>query len=247
MQAGLRRFASEPASIQGILIFMKTASIKKHEARVGGSTWLSIPVLGRLAVCAAIGIAAAVAVGVFASWKYTPLVFWDVTSLLAVSGLLLSVRSFNAKDTELHTKQDDPGRGVANVLMIFASIASLVAVGVLIVQASNASGIEKFLEVGLGVVSVIISWVLVHSIYMLRYADLYVNDGEAIEFNSKEPPTYSDFAYLSFTIGMTYQVSDNNFKSNAMRRLALSHALLSYVFGTAIIATTINFLAGLAK
>ncbi len=226
---------------------MKTTSTPKQKRHTKSKAWLSIPIFGRLAICAVLGIVAAVATGFYASWQYAPLVFWDVTAVVAITGLWLSIRSFNAEETKEHATQDDPGRGAADVIMIVASLASLAAVIVLIVQASNASGIEKALEIGLGILSVIVSWVSVHTIYMLRYADLYSSNDQAIDFNTSEPPTYSDFAYLSFTIGMTYQVSDNAFKSNAMRRLALGHALLSYVFGTAIIATTINFIAGLAK
>ncbi|MDQ1394509.1 MAG: hypothetical protein QOF30_3486, partial [Acidimicrobiaceae bacterium] len=55
------------------------------------------------------------------------------------------------------------------------------------------------------------------------------------------------FAYLAFTIGMTYQVSDTNLTSQEIRRTALRHGLLSYLFGTVIIAATINLAAGLVK
>jgi uncharacterized membrane protein len=87
-------------------------------------------------------------------------------------------------------------------------------------------------------------------VFMLRYADLYFKGNGGINFNSKgtaDAPTYSDFAYVAFTIGMTYQVSDTNMETAEIRRAVLYHALLSFVFGTAIIASTINFVAGLAK
>ena len=66
-----------------------------------------------------------------------------------------------------------------------------------------------------------------------------------MDFNQDEDPTYRDFAYLAFTIGMTYQVSDTNLTDGRIRATALRHALLSFVFGTAIIATMINVVAGL--
>jgi uncharacterized membrane protein len=68
-----------------------------------------------------------------------------------------------------------------------------------------------------------------------------------VDFNDDEPPAYSDFTYLAFTLGMTYQVSDTSLRSRAMRRTALFHALLSYLLGAVIIAATINLLAGLAR
>ena len=69
----------------------------------------------------------------------------------------------------------------------------------------------------------------------------------SVDFNADELPDYLDFAYLAFTIGMTYQVSDTALHTKPMRRMALRHALLSYVFGTAIIAVAINAVAGLLR
>ena len=83
---------------------------------------------------------------------------------------------------------------------------------------------------------------------MLRYARLYYRDRPGgVSFNEQDPPVYSDFAYLALTIGMTFQVSDTDLQAKEIRRLALRHALLSYVFGTLIIATTVNLVAGLGK
>lgn len=181
------------------------------------------------------------------SWTYAPLVFWDVTALVAGTALWFSVRRMNAAETKKHATIDDPGQGMVDMILLLASVASLAAVLVLIVKASEANGLTKALDIGLGVGSVIISWALVHLIYMLRYADLYFKNGGAIDFNSKEEPTYQDFAYVAFTIGMTYQVSDTVMKSSELRKTVRQHAILSYVFGTAIIATAINTVAGLAK
>ncbi len=95
-------------------------------------------------------------------------------------------------------------------------------------------------------ISVLLAWAVVHTVYALRYADLYYSLEGGIQFNEVEAPDYRDFAYLAFTIGMTYQVSDTNLQAKAIRHTALRHALLSYLFGTAIIAMTINIVAGLA-
>jgi uncharacterized membrane protein len=85
----------------------------------------------------------------------------------------------------------------------------------------------------------------VHTVFALKYAQLYHSGpGGGIDFNQDEPPRYSDFAYLAFTIGMTFQVSDTDLTSGAMRRLALRHSLLSYLFGAVILAMTINITAG---
>jgi Protein of unknown function (DUF1345) len=99
-----------------------------------------------------------------------------------------------------------------------------------------------------GVATVGLSWLVVHTVFRLRYALLYytAHAGE-IEFNQHSPPRYSDFAYLAFTLGMTFQVSDTDLQTPHIRATALRHALLSYLFGAVILATSINLVAGLAR
>ena len=80
----------------------------------------------------------------------------------------------------------------------------------------------------------------------LLYATQYYTADKGIDFNQDEPPRYADFAYLSFTLGMTYQVSDTNITNHAIRSTVLRHTLLSFVFGSVILATTINLVAGLS-
>jgi uncharacterized membrane protein len=106
----------------------------------------------------------------------------------------------------------------------------------------------KFVFTAVAVVSVVLSWALVHTVFTLRYGRLY-HDGApgGIDFHGDEPPTYHDFAYMAFTIGMTYQVSDTEVPSREIRANVVRHALLSFLFGTSIIAVTINIVANLGK
>jgi uncharacterized membrane protein len=99
----------------------------------------------------------------------------------------------------------------------------------------------------LGVLSVVLAWGVVHTVYTLRYADIYYRTGGGIDFNDDPMPDYRDFAYLAFTIGMTYQVSDTSLQTKTIRRTALRHSLLSYLFGTAIIAVMVNIVAGIVR
>jgi uncharacterized membrane protein len=96
------------------------------------------------------------------------------------------------------------------------------------------------------VATVALSWLAVQAVFILRYAHLYYVEG-GIDFHDDMAPNYADFAYVGFTIGMTYQVSDTDLNSKRIRRTALRHALLSYVFGIAVIAITINVVAGLLR
>ena len=96
--------------------------------------------------------------------------------------------------------------------------------------------------------TIALSWFVVHTLFMLRYGSLYYSEPEGgIEFNDSGPPRYSDFAYLALTIGMTFQVSDTNLKTHALRMSALRHALLSYLFGALILATSVNLVSSLAS
>ena len=96
--------------------------------------------------------------------------------------------------------------------------------------------------------SVFVSWTLIHTVFTLKYARLYYTGiPGGIDFNESAPPQYSDFAYLSFTIGMTFQVSDTVLQTKRIRRTALRHAWLSFPLGVVIIAASINVVSGLAK
>ncbi len=113
---------------------------------------------------------------------------------------------------------------------------------------SESAGSCSAARAALGVSSLLLTWALIHTVFTTRYARLYYTgvDG-GIAFNQDEPPSYLDFAYLAFTIGMTYQVSDTDLKTSAIRHTAFRHSLLSYLFGAIIIAATINLLSGLAR
>jgi len=177
-----------------------------------------------------------------------PLAGWDAAGIFFVASILFSVLRFNAADTRSHAIAEDPGRGPASALLVLASIASIFGVIILIFQATNAEGLLKLIYVAVALASVVVSWLVVHTTFLLSYARQYYQDPEGgIEFNSKEKPKYSDFAYVAFTVGMTFQVSDTAIATPRLRALVLRQALLSYIFGTLIIAATINFLVGLGK
>jgi uncharacterized membrane protein len=107
------------------------------------------------------------------------------------------------------------------------------------------------LLIGVAVLTVVLSWTVVNTVYTLRYAHLQIGPaGDGIAFGdsaTQSRPTYRDFAYVAFTIGMTYQVSDTAVRDSRIRRTVLSHALLSYVFGVVIVAGAINLIAGLVR
>jgi len=98
----------------------------------------------------------------------------------------------------------------------------------------------------LAVASVLLSWTTVHTIFTLRYARLYYAPPVGgIGFQDHEQPSYADFVYVAFTIGMTYQVSDTDLAKRPIRSAALHHALLSYLFGSVILAVTVSLVAAI--
>ena len=202
----------------------------------------------RVAQAVAVGALAAIVVAIVGPWWLIPLTLWDVTALVFVIGLWYRLGSLNAAGTAMVSQREDPSRATADLLLLGASLVSLLAVGLVLVRASQQQGLDKGLLVGAAVLSIVLAWGIVHTVYMLRYARLYYRGKPGgVSFNEDEPPVYRDFAYLSLTIGMTFQVSDTDLQTKEIRHLALRHALISYVFGALIIASTVNLVAGLGK
>jgi uncharacterized membrane protein len=159
-----------------------------------------------------------------------------------------TVWHLDAAHTARQAVAEDPGRAATDMLLLTASVASLLAVGLVIVRAGNSSGAAESLQAGLSLASVVLSWSVVRTVFALRYASLYyIGPNDGVDFNQEDPPRYTDFAYMAFTIGMTFQVSDTQLTTAEVRATVLRHALLSYLFGSVILAATINLLAGLAR
>jgi uncharacterized membrane protein len=196
----------------------------------------------------AVGIPASIVAGIFAGWGYAPVVGWTAAALTFCVITWVTTRGRDAAETAAMAARDDPSPTVSELLILMANLASLVAVAYVLVQASSAHGARQALLAALAVFSVAVSWALVHALYMLRYAVLYYSGTVGgIDFNQDEMPRFLDFAYMAFTIGMTYQVSDTTLRSSQIRLAAFRHALQSFVFGSVILATMVNLVAGLAR
>jgi len=180
------------------------------------------------------------------AWPVALATGWGVGALVIVAWVWATVWSMDAAATKAHARSEDSSRLVADVSVLVASVASLVAIGYTVETAGNRHGTTKLLLILLAIGVVALSWLTVHTLYLLRYGDAYYGDPVGgIDFNDDEPPDYHDFAYLALTIGMTFQVSDTTLNAKRLRRLALRHALLSFVFVSVIVALTINAVASL--
>ena len=202
----------------------------------------------KVVIAVAAGLVSGLIVTLLGHAEFGPLVGWDVATLVYLVRAWLVIWPMDAEETAQHAVRNDPTRRVAEVLLLVAAIASLVSVAFVLARAGHTTGFPELLRVGLGVFSVLMSWTVVHTIFTLRYARLYYYGADGgVDFNQAEPPDYGDFAYVAFSIGMTFQVSDTSLSGREMRRTALKHALLSYLFGTGVLATTINLVASISS
>ncbi|GAA4038158.1 MULTISPECIES: DUF1345 domain-containing protein [Arthrobacter] len=200
-----------------------------------------------LTAMAGVGLAVALAVGNFMSWAYAPALGWATASLTYLIWVWSVIGTLDAAGTEAHARArgEDPGRVVSDLLVLAATIGSFGGVALILLEAGSAQGGLKAAIIALALGSVTLSWLLVQTLFTLRYATIYYREADGVDFNEKKPPRYMDFAYLSFTIGMTFQVSDTNLTTDQIRYTALRQALLSYVLGAIVLATVINLVSGL--
>jgi uncharacterized membrane protein len=177
------------------------------------------------------------------------------TVLLMLWAIILTT---TAAEVRVIAGKQDSSRTIISVFVLFASIVSLFAVIFLMRTLPNPQKAGYSFHVGFAITSVILSWIMIHTIFAIRYAHLYYkivfeermsqkeHKGGLI-FPSDDPPDYFDFAYFSFVIGMTWQVSDIQISSRRIRRMALLHALLSFIYNTVILALTINIISNLIQ
>jgi uncharacterized membrane protein len=202
----------------------------------------------RALLAGALGVVVGAVAAALAPWQCIPLTAWASAALVWSIWTWWAVLDLDPGETRLFATREEPHRATTDVFLISAAVGSLIAVVLGVIKAGSVSGDEKLVVLCSGVASIVGSWAVVHTVFALRYAALYYAGGDGgIDFNDDEAPTYADFAYLAFTIGMTYQVSDTDLTARAVRHTALRHALLSFLLGTVIIATTINIAAGLVK
>ncbi|ANJ27154.1 hypothetical protein ATC03_10880 [Agromyces aureus] len=210
-----------------------------HTHRFGGTAV-------RTVVSAFVGFAVAVPVGFALGFASALLAGWAAGAGTATVWILLMIWPMDAAATRSHAVREDPGRRFARLLAIVGSLISLGAVAVVLIETKDAGEVESFLLAGVSVLSVAASWALIQTDYLLRVAREYYTDPiGGIDFNQDDDPMYTDFAYFSFGLGMTYQVADTNVRTNAVRRIVLAQTLLAYLFGAVILATVINLVTGL--
>jgi uncharacterized membrane protein len=200
----------------------------------------------RLVVVAIVGVIGGAAAAAFLPVGSSLLAGWDLAAVTLIAWVWRSVGRFTADQTREVARREDDSRVVMSFLLLTASVASLFGAGLAIGSASGAPAGERTAVMIVSALTVFLSWGVVQTVFALRYAHEYYSDPVGgIDFGDDEHPDYADFAYVAFTIGMTFQVSDTAVQTRKIRRTVLRHALLAYLFGAVILASTVNVIAGL--
>ncbi|MFJ2829471.1 DUF1345 domain-containing protein [Streptomyces sp. NPDC087263] len=188
-------------------------------------------------VGAAVGLQTDVLLGLLAGIAATELFF-------VVAGWLV-LWPMDAAATRRNARREDFQPLTDEIVVVAVALCGLSAIVLLLVRGSKAADGQAAAVTAL--CAVFLAWSALHLMYAARYAYVYYEDNGGIDFNSDQPPSYRDFFYFSYNLGMTYQVSDTDVSSSKIRSIVLRHTLLSYVFGTSILATVINVVVGIVS
>jgi uncharacterized membrane protein len=202
----------------------------------------------RLLIAAGAALITAVAIPSGVGAALRTVAAWDVGALAMLALALSIVLRANPDETHRLAATDDPGRHAVGGLSIVSSAISLLGTAGVLRQARNETPETRDLFVILCLVAVASAWTLTQAAYALRYAHLYYRDhgdgAGGLEFPGGKRPSYLEFAYFAFTVGMCFQVSDVAVSTRPMRRAVLGHSLLSFLYNTVILATAINLAIG---
>lgn len=193
-----------------------------------------------------LGVITGCVLGFFLDWKTAFLCGWAVFSLCLILLIYIAFIPINGQHTKKLAIDDRIRYPSLDILILVASLISLVIVILLLTRSKGNP-----LRICFCLFSIFATWTLIHFLYTVHYTEQYFKNStgkdKGINFNSKEIPSFIDFLYLSYTVGMTYQVSDTSLTTGKFRQLVLVHSLVSFIFNTMLIATAINFVASLTS
>jgi uncharacterized membrane protein len=206
--------------------------------------------LVRVTVSVVVGVVAYLVVPPRLPGLVPALLGWDTGSLalLAMSWAFLGTADAHA--TQERAGSEDPGRTLVYVIVVLTSAVSLLAATAVVRDAHTLMPKLAHAVAGLCLVTVALAWTMTHTAFAFRYAHLYYRaDAEGIggvDLPGNEPPSYFDFAYFAFTIGMCFQVSDMCVTSRQIRRAVLLHAVISFAYNSVILAFVLSLVFAMA-
>jgi len=200
----------------------------------------------QLLLSVVLGVIVGILTSYFARLSYGPSLGWVAAALAFLLMVWRDVWRLDGHQTRAIAASEDASATIDDVILICAAVISLVTVLFVLSHQGSSSMFEREVRTAIGIVSVVMAWGVVHTVYTLRYAKLFYAEPEGgIDFHTDEPPAYSDFAYVAFGVGMAFQIADTDVSTRELRIVVLRHALLSFLFATTILAVTINLVAGL--
>jgi uncharacterized membrane protein len=200
----------------------------------------------RLLISLGLGAVTGAVVAVLGAPELAPLAAWTVAAGTLLFWVWRLCWPQDPAGTERIAEAEGRTRATDSEVLV-AAVASLAAVVVAMVR-SSSQGPAAVAAVVVGLVVVVLSWALVNTVFAFKYARLYyIDEDGGIDFRQEAPPAYSDFAYLAFTVGMSFAVSDTEPTSSAVRKVVLGHALLSYLFGAVVFAVAVNVVTNLGQ
>jgi uncharacterized membrane protein len=165
---------------------------------------------------------------------------WDVGASVLLARLWTAAWPEDAEGTK-SLAEHEARRSTTDTAVLLATFASIAAVIVGLVESTNRTDNLRQLIIGLSTIAVVLSWAMVNTVFAFKYARLYYFEEDGgIDFAQTGPPCYVDFAYLAFTVGVAFAVSETGFTSTTLRRLALPHAVLSYGYTTFLIGIVVS-------
>jgi uncharacterized membrane protein len=207
--------------------------------------------IGRIVVALSVGLAVGLPLALRFAWPVAMLGGWNAGGFVLALLSWIRITSCDEQRTASRAAAEDPGRRAVYVFVVLTSAASLLAATVLMRHSGHLAAGEAGLLLALCLSTLILSWTLTHTAFTLRYAHLYYReDAEGvggIDFPGGGRPSYIDFAYLAFTVGMCFQVSDTTVCSRQIRGTVLLHAALSFFYNTTILAFVLSLVFGRAN
>jgi uncharacterized membrane protein len=190
------------------------------------------------------------------SWRLRFIAAWDIGVSFVLAALFIGLRKSSAEDIKLRALRQDAGKWAVLILSLFAATASLVVIASEMPLVKIGSGLDQFVRVVFVIFTIVVSWAFMHTMFAMHYAhDYYMEadlaapvpntEAQRLIFPGGQMPKYGDFLYFSFTIGMTFQVSDVQIADAEIRRVVLLHGVTSFLYTTGILALAINLVAGL--
>jgi uncharacterized membrane protein len=205
----------------------------------------------RIGISFAVGLAAYLCVRGRLPSAMSTLIGWDMGALTLLALSWGGISNADAEATRQRAGSEDPGRTLVYVIVVTTSSVSLLAATLLLRNTNTLPPEFAGAVAALCLVTVALAWTTTHAAFTFRYAHLYYREDSegvgGVDLPGKEPPTYFDFAYFAFTIGMCFQVSDICVTSRQIRRAVLLHAVISFAYNSIILAFVLNLVFGAAR